>query len=320
VAARLNLDEVRESAARVAALARSVRVRPERLPEYAASLPLEAIPGQLDPEVHFYGGEEETALFVVTLDSVNFGSGWFPELRRRDERSGYFHVARALKERFESQGPPSARQLAELTAEDCARIFGQPREGAVFELMGLFATALNDLGRFLEDRHGGSVRRLLEKADGSAERLAAELAAMPFFQDVHLYRGFSVPLYKRAQITPSDLALALGGRGLGAFSDLDRLTIFADNLVPHTLRLDGVLDFDPELVARIERGELLVSGSEEEVEMRACAIHAVELLRSEFAARGRRVRSLDLDNLLWNRGQGKRYKARPRPRCRCVYY
>ena len=38
--------------------------------------------------------------------------------------------------------------------------------------------------------------------------------------------------YKRAQIVASDLALA----GVAEFDDLDRLTIFADNLVPHVLR------------------------------------------------------------------------------------
>ena len=52
---------------------------------------------------------------------------------------------------------------------------------------------------------------------------------MPFFDD----RGF----YKRAQIAANDLHLA----GVVDFADIDRLTIFADNLVPHVLRLDGVL-------------------------------------------------------------------------------
>ena len=55
---------------------------------------------------------------------------------------------------------------------------------------------------------------------------------MPFFADP----GF----YKRAQIVPNDLAVA----GVADFRDLDRLTIFADNLVPHVLRVDGVLRYD----------------------------------------------------------------------------
>ena len=79
-------------------------------------------------------------------------------------------------------------------------------------------------------------------------------------------RGF----YKRAQILASDLALA----GVAEFSDLDRLTIFADNLVPHVLRCDGVLVYDDELAARIDRGELLFLGGAER-EIRACALHAL---------------------------------------------
>ena len=71
---------------------------------------------------------------------------------------------------------------------------------------------------------------------------------MPFFRDA----GF----YKRAQIVASDLALA----GLAEFSDLDRLTIFADNLVPHVLRVDGVLRYHPDLAARIDAGELIPPG------------------------------------------------------------
>ena len=52
---------------------------------------------------------------------------------------------------------------------------------------------------------------------------------MPFFDDP----GF----FKRAQIAANDLVLA----GVAEFADIDRLTVFADNLLPHVLRLDGVL-------------------------------------------------------------------------------
>jgi hypothetical protein len=136
---------------------------------------------------------------------------------------------------------------------------------------------------------------------------------------VHLYAGLEVPFLKRAQITVADLAVGLGP-GEGSFADLDRLTMFADNLVPHVLRLDGVLHFDAALVARIEREELLVAGSPEEVEIRACAVAAVESLRDALAARGVRARSMDLDFWLWTRGGRPEYKALPRHRARCAYY
>ena len=33
---------------------------------------------------------EERAAFWLTLDTINFGSGWFPTLRKRPGRSSYF--------------------------------------------------------------------------------------------------------------------------------------------------------------------------------------------------------------------------------------
>ena len=121
-----------------------------------------------------------------------------------------------------------------------------------------------------------------------------------------------MPLFKRAQIAAADLALA----GIAPADDLHRLTLFADNLVPHVLRLDGVLEFEPALVARIEAEELLEHDSPQEIEVRACALHAVELL---VAAHGTASATV-VDNVLWHRGGEPRYKARPRHRARCTQY
>jgi Potential Queuosine, Q, salvage protein family len=102
----------------------------------------------------------------------------------------------------------------------------------------------------------------------------------------------------------------------------DRLTAFADNLVPHVLRLDGVLRLDPALTAAIEAGELLAHGSAEEVELRACAVHAVELLAAAGVCDASAVSltPAEIDAALWNRGRAARYKALPRPRSRNTAY
>jgi hypothetical protein len=121
-----------------------------------------------------------------------------------------------------------------------------------------------------------------------------------------------VPFLKRAQIAAADLSRA----GVAAFRDLDRLTMFADDLVPHVLRLDGLLTYDPALLARIERGELIGHGSPEEVEIRACGLHVVALLAAERAG----ALEAEIDYLLWHRGQAPRYKSEPRHRSRCTAY
>jgi hypothetical protein len=237
------------------------------------------------------------AHFVLVLDSINFGSGWFPTLRKRPGMSGYLTVESSLADFWLSSGGWSVDELRALTAAELGAVLGQDRS---HELMGLYAEALRDLGRFLGGRRALD---LVAEAEGSAERLASMLASgMPFFNDP----GF----WKRAQIVPNDLALA----GVASFADLDRLTIFADNLVPHVLRVDGVLRYDPALAARIDAGELLPAGIEE-TEIRACAIHACELLSARLGLPARQI-----DTALWTRGQAPEYKAIPRHRTQTVYY
>ena len=286
-------DQVREHCAELAGRARWVTIDLDRLGKIEPG-PQPA----LDPERHFLeGSREDVCAYLLTLDAINFGSGWFPTLRKRPGCSGYFTVAWALADRFRSAGPWSPAELRLLSAADIAGVLGQEPG---HDLMELYGEALRDLGRFLGDR---SAAEVVEGAAGSAVALAEELAAeMPFFDDA----GF----YKRAQITPNDLALA----GVAEFSDLDELTIFADNLVPHVLRMDGVLRYDPDLAGHVDAEELLPPG-EQEQEIRACALHACELIAAELG-----VSAPTLDVWLWDRGQAPRYKAVPRHRTRTVFY
>jgi len=317
------LDEIRHGCRAVAEQASHVRIDHDRLADYAATLTRDgnSVP-TLDPAYHHLGRGEDTLAFIVTLDAINFGSGWFPHLRKRPGLSGYFTVAAALTDHYRTKGPLGAADLAALSTADCTRLFAQdPQNQPVAELMGLFARALNDLGRYVLSNFDGRFSHLVEAAQCSAQRLVGLLARMPCFADVEIYRGDPVPFYKRAQLTAADLSIAFDGKGWGRFSDLHRLTIFADNLVPHVLRLDGVLVYDPELARRIDAEQLIASGSPEEIEIRAGALHAVELLVAELRRRGHDTTAMGIDYLLWNRGQSPEYKqAKPRHRTRTVYY
>jgi hypothetical protein len=290
-------DDVRHHCAAVADQARWVVIDHERLGVYDADGP-GVEPPALDPVRHYLeGSAADVAGYLLVLDTINFGSGWFPLLRKREGYSGYYTVAWALADHVRAAGPPSNAELRAMTTQRIASVLGQD---PALELMSLFAQALRQLGRFLGEKTALDV---VGEAGGSAERLAQRLAgAMAMFAD----QGF----YKRAQIVPSDLALA----GLAQFADLDRLTIFADNLVPHVLRCDGVLRLHDDLAAHIDSGALLPM-DEREHEIRACAVHACELLAQRLGIAPR-----SLDTWLWNRGQGDAYKARPRHRTRTVFY
>jgi hypothetical protein len=295
-------DDVRAACAQTVGQARSVRIDEVALAAVAADWEVVPEPS-LDPEHHFtQGSREDVAAYVLTLSTINFGSGWFPTLDKRcgpDGRplSGYLTIATALAERFRARGPWSPSGLRALTTPAVAAVLGQRAD---HELMALYAQALRSLGGFLGER---APLEVVEEAGGSAERLATALASgMALFAD----RGF----YKRAQIAASDLALT----GVAGFDDLDRLTVFADNLVPHVLRCDGVLVYDDDLAEHIDAGLLLAAGGRER-EIRACAVHACELLSQRLGVAPRA-----LDHWLWNRGQAAAFKERPRHRCRTVFY
>ncbi len=376
-------DEIRTSSAEIAAQARSVRIDLDAVAEVQP-----ATPPPLDPTCHYLEGEPaDVADYMLALDTINFGSGWFPTLRKREldgkPVSGYLTVSWALADHVRAHGPPGAAWMSAVSADEIARILDQDPAS---ELMSLYAQALRSLGRFLAGTPNPTTsskrpaqasqapptqasqapptqasqapptqasqapptqasqapptqasqapptqasqapptqasqapptqasqapptqatRRALDLVAeaGSAECLAEMLArGMAMFDD----RGF----YKRAQIVANDLALA----GVAEFDDLDRLTIFADNLVPHVLRCDGVLLYDEQLATRIDRGERLTLGGAER-EIRACALHACELISQRTGVPARKI-----DTWLWTRGQSPKYKSRPRHRCRTVFY
>jgi hypothetical protein len=294
-------DDIRAAAARVAAAARHVRIDEDAIAPYALTLPDESPPA---PDLDG-ASEEARAAFSLQLNAINFGSGWFPELRKPRGLSGF----RTMEAGLRRHRPWPAEQLAAIGREEVAEAFGQD-PGHV--LMGHFARHLSELGRRTRDEHGGSFLRLARSGDGSAETLATMLSGWHTWRDVSPYNGQTVPFFKRAQIAAADLALS----GLAPAHDLHRLTLFADNLVPHVLRIDGVLRFDADLVARIDREERLTHDSPEEVEIRACALHAVELLVQAHGA----TTATAVDNALWNRGAAARYKAHPRHRAPCTAY
>jgi hypothetical protein len=278
-------DRVRLHCAGVAAAARHVQIDPDA--EVAAG----GISG-LDETLHFLEGSPvDVARYVLILDTINFGSGWFGQLDTTTDA-----LTQRLTAHTRAHGAPWS--AAELRSLDAAAVGDALGLDPAQQLTRLYSAALNHLGLVLGDRP------LLKLLGDSAEALAERLAeGMPFFDD----RGF----YKRAQIAANDLQLA----GVVDFPDIDRLTVFADNLVPHVLRVDGVLVYSDELAERIDAGVELTAGGDLERELRGCAVHACEGLATKLGVPARL-----LDNWLWNRGQQPPYSERPAHITRSVYY
>jgi hypothetical protein len=303
-------------------MATHVHIRDDLIPNYALTLAMgNKDKSQLDFTAHYQGADEDTLAYYFVLGAINFGSGYFPHLRKRTGMSGYYTIASCLSDHFKHKVLKPA-DLLEITTRDCFSIFGQdPHNPTIYELMDLFAMSMKELGKYVMTLYHGDFANVVEAANCSAVRLVEILIGMPYYRDVSYYKAMDVAFFKRAQIMAADLHLAFGGEGFGKFDDLPRLTLFADNLVPHVLRLDGILEYNPELSWRIDSEEIIPSGSAEEIEIRACALNAVEQMVMALGGLERGISAMLLDNILWHRGQQPHYKqTKPRHRTRTVYY
>ncbi len=244
---------------------------------------------------------------------------------RGDTVDGYWALAAALSRAMEEGYPlDDPAWLASISAGDLRRIVRQADPGGPqIPLFPNRLANLQELGRGLLAIGAGSssAAELVRSCNGSALELVARMAAaFPSFNDVAWHDGREVRFFKRGQILAADLAGALDGDELGHFTDLDRLTAFADYKVPQVLRRFGILSYQPDLVERIARRELIPAGSAEEIEIRAATLWAVEALRVALARLGRERTASDIDWLLWQAGQELPADAEPYHRTLTVYY
>ncbi|HKS70163.1 MAG TPA: queuosine salvage family protein [Ktedonobacterales bacterium] len=323
---RLGVLSATAPVVRAARLVRIVPVAVEALADAFAAQPWPEQAG-LDA-LHFSDGTPRTANWVLLLDALNFcfwGEPGRPRWQvewRGQTLDGYAALAAALT-RAIAEGRPlwDAAYLAgmdEATLRDILRpVPGSPE-------IPLFAERrahAREVGRVLSERYGGQFVNAVAAAGHSAPELALLLARdFPSFRDVAQWQGRVVPFLKRAQICVADLHAAFHGRDWGALAALDELTAFADYKLPQLLRRAGVLVYAEPLAARVDAYAPIAPGSEEEIEIRAATVWAVELLRRALAHRGIERPASAIDYRLWAESQTKLPGEKPYHRTRTIYY
>jgi Queuosine salvage protein len=318
--------EVLETARWVAEKSSRVRIDPESIVRFSHTIfTSKPSPPAWDSIHHFQGREEDMVAYLFVLDTLNF-CFWPPSGRLRWEvfygsrfYSGYYALALALKKVLESGSPLTQAQFLAFVSLSQLEDVLQGHGG--LQLMDHRLENLRELGRVLLERFEGQFKRVIAEADGSSVRLVRILAEnFSSFNDFAGYENKKIYFFKRAQLLVSDLHGALQGKGWGHFHDLEQLTAFADYKLPQVLRQLGILIYTAELAEKVDRMILLEPGGPEEVEIRANTIWAVELIRQALRTRGKEIRAMEIDWLLWNLGQGDQYRQKPYHRTITIYY
>ncbi len=318
--------EVLERATVVAEKSRHVQIAKQALVGFSRKLLADGIEvPRWNCLYHFCGKGEETVSYLLVLDSLNFcfwpvagKAKWEIEYKSR-KLSGYYALAAALRQAVESGVPiTEAEYLSELTLSKLKQILGGQGE---LPFMKHRLHILIELGQLMLEEYEGRALKLVEAAGKSVVRLALLLAEkLASFRDVAKYQGHEVFFYKRAQIFAADLYGAFDGKDWGSFTDMDKLTAFADYKLPQVLRHLGIFDYAQPLAEKVDQEIYLEAGSTEEIEIRANTIWAVELIRLELERMGRGLRAFEIDSILWNLGQHAAFKTKPYHRTLTIFY
>ncbi|XP_038883825.1 queuosine salvage protein-like [Benincasa hispida] len=305
------MDDVRATSAWVASRSSHVLVDSSGIEKVVETI--ESIP-KVDWDfegIHYFDNGPLTVQYLFVLDALNFC--FWP-----DKDLSYDHLASGLKAALQNDKSAfDADRLQKYTGPELRELLKWPRP---LPLEDERVRLLHEVGFELERSFEGKAVNIVESCGKSAVKLVAVITRhFPGFQDHSLYKGHQIFLYKRAQIFAADLWGAFRGRGYGEFNDIGSITIMADYIVPAVLRQLGVLKYSSTLAGTIDANSEIGPGSEEEVELRACSIYAVEKMRELISMKsGKQVLSVELDLWLWS--FGIQCPSLPHHRTLSIYY
>jgi putative queuosine salvage protein len=153
-------------------------------------------------------------------------------------------------------------------------------------MLGEKLAVLHQVGGVLAEKYDGRFHkfvqacssRLYDRGNGLIERMVKEF---PRFNDVSEFDGHEIKFYKLAQLGVWMLYSTLHKAGKFRLDDPEKMTAFADYIVPVALRLLGITSYSPELESAINTHQLIVRDSRREIEIRAHCLYATALLAEE---------------------------------------
>lgn len=332
----------RESARFVAENSRDVGVDREGVRRVAKLLLPAAVAWRMEQwkalhELNPRGSDEAALDWVFMVDSLNF-SFWAEREERKCEvryggtaYTGYWALCAAVNRALD-QGIPvtSASYYATVTLDQVRNIF-RSDTAVPMPLLEERHRILNETGKILLEKFGGSFLNCVQKSGKSAQKLMHLIVEnFPSYRDEAWFEGKRISFYKRAQILVADTWSVLEGKGDGSFEDISSITMFADYRLPQILVHLGALKYSDELLKKLLEGEMLLNGDKQEVEIRGCSIWCVELIRDclleLLEKRGEtplvEINAILLDYHLWDYAREHRddMKGVPFHRTRCIYY
>lgn len=309
-------DLVKSTCKRTALQAEHVKINIQKLTELVNKI--KSKPVYIDffdfPEhIDITQNDEDLIGYVFVLDALNFcfwPSDW-----------EYGDLAKSIKEaHLKNENFLKPEFLANISFEEFKKEIFLDKD---FPLLDERHRAVVEIGEKTMKFFDGKFSNILKKADYEA-KVILEIIASTFlmFQDHCIYKGRQVYFYKRAQILVGDLFGMFKSKSESPLEikNIQELTCFADYRIPQILAHEGVLEYSPELKKAVQEKEEMIYGCEFEIEIRACMVHCVEILKDQLQEAGVNWTSVEVDWLLWQIGEEQRFEIAPHHRVLSIFY
>ncbi|XP_013108245.2 queuosine 5'-phosphate N-glycosylase/hydrolase [Stomoxys calcitrans] len=275
------------------------------------------------------------AEWIFVVDTLNF-CFWTPTDYTKykvDGYTGYFALCAAINRAMkDGLDITNAEFYSKIDLETVKKIFRSDDGETMVPLLEERLKCFIEVGTPLCDKWQGKFENVIKAANGSALSLLKLIVQeFPCFRDEADYAGQRVSLYKRAQILVGDIWACFRGKGLGSFTDLYHITMFADYRVPQVLVHFGSLFYTEELMEVLKSDKLMKNGDPMEVEIRGASIYIVERVKDMVLQELNEkypeiskdnVNSILIDHFLWDyrRRYAKELEYIPFHKVLSVYY
>ena len=293
------MKQVLETTREVADHSEQVRIIRDRARSFSEGLNGQAMEHWLKASPFNFNdlNDEEKLAFLFTFNSTSFSywgnPKWSIKYKEKTFDRGTWSMIASLKRAID-QGKHilDPNYLANLDREQLAEIL---RGNTEIPLLDQRLSILRDVGRVIRDKYENYFN-MVSSANGDALNLVGRVVTdIPSFNDSSVYNGRPVYFFKRAQLLVSDIGNLVNGR----LNNIDELTACADYKLPLVLRREGILEYSPELSAKVDGGLEITLGSKEEVEIRSNTIQAVELIKSMMQIKNPKINSMKINDYLW---------------------
>jgi hypothetical protein len=272
---------------------RDVRTNYEKIVEVASWMAYEELPM---PEFTLpfgvgQGDANEAIDFILVADSIDtaftdFGNREKFQLDYAGQHWSDSDAEFASIKRAVDSGVPflDGSYLANISRADLNRVFAGNIE---MPMLDEKLEVLHQVGQVLAEKYDGRFHnfvhscspKVYDNGNGLVERLVKEF---PRFNDVSMLDGREIKFYKLAQLGVWMLYATLHNSGKFRLDDPQKMTAFADYIVPVALRLHGLTSYSERLEKAINSHQLIPRDFRWEVEIRAHCIYATALLTEEI--------------------------------------